>query len=138
MFRELFNKLCEYEKVYKELKAGDPDFNPNDIIFCDIQGNPRNPDYACTLLNRFTTKAGIRQIGAHTLRHGWITDLLHRGFPLHAVSKMAGHSCVETTAKIYAHHYPEDDLSIQAFDKIDTSERDRYSLPTTLLDAFAQ
>lgn len=55
-----------------------------------------------TLLEKYTKELelGIK-LKPHTFRHTFCTRLVSKGVPLTTVSKLAGHSSVETTAKFY-------------------------------------
>jgi integrase len=56
-------------------------------------------------------KAGFSNVGIHSLRHSHGSELLSKGVPLPTVSKRLGHSDVYTTARIYAHALPKDDVT---------------------------
>ncbi len=71
--------------------------------------------------SRVLTLAGFQGVGIHTLRHSHGSQLLSKGVPLPAVSKRLGHSSVATTARIYAHALPKDDIT--AAEVWDTSMR---------------
>ena len=76
------------------------------LVFCDEQGKayprwkPRWPLYqACS-------KAGLRRINWHVLRHTFASHLVMRGAPLKAVQEFLGHSDIQTTMR-YAHLSPD-------------------------------
>ncbi len=46
-----------------------------------------------------------KEITFHTLRHGFVTECINRGMPLHEVQMFAGHSRLDTTG-IYLHANP--------------------------------
>lgn len=48
-------------------------------------------------------KANIRPITQHQFRHSYATYLISNGIPINAVSKLLGHSSVDTTARVYVH-----------------------------------
>ena len=48
-------------------------------------------------------KANLKVITQHQFRHSYATYLISNNIPLNVVSKMLGHSNVETTARIYVH-----------------------------------
>ena len=48
-------------------------------------------------------KAGLQDIGVHTLRHSAASAMLEAGVPLHTVSEILGHASVQVTGDIYGH-----------------------------------
>lgn len=60
-----------------------------------------------TSIDRYKLKAckkvNIRPITQHQFRHSYATYLMSNGIPLNTVSKLLGHSNVDTTARIYVH-----------------------------------
>lgn len=55
-----------------------------------------------TLLEKLTIKIGIDvRLKPHTFRHTFCTRLVSKGVPLTTVSKLAGHSSTDTTARFY-------------------------------------
>lgn len=52
---------------------------------------------------------GVNKIGLHTHRHLFATELVKQGVPINEVSKLLGHSSVDTTAKYYLHNQTEPD-----------------------------
>ena len=66
------------------------------------------------------TKAGIRQISCHTLRHTFASHLVMKGAPLKAIQELLGHADIQTTMR-YAHLTPS---SLKAsIDLLDPSSR---------------
>lgn len=47
--------------------------------------------------------ANIRPITQHQFRHSYATYLISNGIPINTVSKLLGHSSVDTTARVYIH-----------------------------------
>ncbi len=65
------------------------------------------------------TKAGMKGIGLHALRHSYGSYLLSQGIPLPAVSKLLGHASVHATANIYSHSLSKDEQAAAgAWDEI--------------------
>ncbi len=52
-------------------------------------------------------RAGLPDVGLHTLRHTAATVMLLNGVPLKVVSDILGHSSITITADIYGHVTPE-------------------------------
>ena len=82
-----------------------------DLVFCDPSGEYLKPDSITAQACLAARKAGFKSVGIHTLRHSHGSELLSKGVPLPTVSKRLGHSSVHTTAKIYAHALPKDDIT---------------------------
>jgi hypothetical protein len=73
--------------------------------FVDSKGNPFNTDHLERHLHKLCKQAGLRNIGWHTLRHTFASQLAMKGIPLNAVQALLGHSSVVTTMR-YAHLGP--------------------------------
>ena len=59
-------------------------------------------DAVNTLLEKHTVKGNFEmRLQPHTFRHTFCTRLVAKGIPITTVSKLAGHSSIETTAKFY-------------------------------------
>lgn len=60
-----------------------------------------------TSIDRYKLKAcknvNIRPITQHQFRHSYATHLITNGIPINTVSKLLGHSSVDTTARVYIH-----------------------------------
>lgn len=83
-----------------------------DLVFCDLHGNYLNPDSVSSKAFLIARKAGLgKGVSLHTLRHSHASQLLASGASLPTVSKRLGHTDVHTTATIYSHSLPKDDLS---------------------------
>lgn len=64
-----------------------------------------------TMLERLTKEIGmINKLKPHTFRHTFCTRLINRGVPISTVSKLAGHSSVDTTATFYINCSREEKL----------------------------
>jgi integrase len=75
------------------------------FVFVDSKGNPFNTDHLERHLHKLCKQAGLRNIGWHTLRHTFASQLAMKGIPLNAVQALLGHSSVVTTMR-YAHLGP--------------------------------
>ena len=89
-----------------------PDYRIDlDLVFCDPQGNLLKPNNVSSKASLIARRAGLgKGVSMHTLRHSHASQLLSAGVPLPTVSKRLGHTDVHTTASIYSHALPKDDL----------------------------
>jgi integrase len=62
--------------------------------------DPRN---LLRVLTQAARAVGVEGVGVHTLRHSAATAMLDAGVPLHAVSRILGHSSVAITGDVYGH-----------------------------------
>jgi len=75
------------------------------------QRGPLQRDAVNTLLERLADKAGLAiRLKPHTFRHTFCTRLVKKGVPLPIISKLAGHSSIETTARFYINSSREDKI----------------------------
>ena len=74
------------------------------LVFPNTKGKIRRRDSAVRSFKRYLEEAGIpTDVRFHDLRHAAGTLALRQGMPLHAVSKMLGHSDPAMTLRRYAH-----------------------------------
>lgn len=59
-----------------------------------------------TAIARAAKRAGLADVGWHTLRHTYASHLVMRGIPIRVVQKWLGHASIKETEK-YAHLYPD-------------------------------
>lgn len=82
-----------------------------DLVFCDPKGEYLKPDSITAKVCLIARKMGLKHVSLHTLRHSHGSQLLSAGVPLPTVSKRLGHSNVYTTATVYSHALPQDDIA---------------------------
>ena len=76
------------------------------------QRGPLQRDAVNTLLEKLSARAGMDvRLKPRTFRHTFCTRLVRKGVPLTTVSKLAGHSSVETTARFYVNSSREDKMA---------------------------
>ena len=95
-------------------------YSPFDLLFCTPPGTPIDPAnlrhrvFADTL-----TRAGLRKIRIHDLRHTFASLLINQGENLKYVQSQLGHSSITTTVDRYGHLMP--DAHRGANDRLDST-----------------
>jgi integrase len=74
-----------------------------ELVFCDVAGEPLHPDGVTQRFDRLVRNAGLRRIRLHDLRHTAATLMLEEGVALKAVAERLGHSSIRTTSDLYQH-----------------------------------
>lgn len=72
-------------------------------VFTREDGLPVDLHTPTHLFAKIVSKAGLRHIRLHDLRHLHATELLRLGEPLHVVAQRLGHRDAMVTATVYAH-----------------------------------
>src|SRR6266705_3184950 len=87
----------------KKHRAGRPPMD-GDFIFRTEAGTPIDPDnfYKRTFTD-IRTRAKLRAVGLHALRHTYASLLIAQGENLKYVSRQLGHASIHLTADIYGH-----------------------------------
>lgn len=75
------------------------------LLFGHNEVRMRSYDAANRALVRICKRTGVREIGWHTLRHTFATQLVARGAVIRAVQELMGHATVTMTER-YAHVLP--------------------------------
>lgn len=91
------NKLI----IEERLKLG-PSYTENNLLFPSATGTYILPKSICTSWTRLLKRAGIEHKKFHSLRHTFATTLISEGVDILTVSRLLGHSSIETT-QIYTH-----------------------------------
>ncbi len=82
--------------------------SPHDLVFCNRSGGPLEPRYV--VKHQFfpaLTRAGLRQVRFHDLRHTFATLLIHQGENVKFIQNQMGHASIATTMNVYGHLLPE-------------------------------
>ncbi len=87
--------------------------NQYDLIFCNKQGNPLDPD---NLVKReflpSLVAAGLRKVNFHSLRHSYTSLLISQGENLKFIQTQLGHASIQTTLDRYGHLLPVNQLGV--------------------------
>jgi integrase len=79
------------------------------LVVTVADGSAPNPEAFSNLFHKLVTRAGLRPIRLHDLRHSYATAALASGVPVKVVSQRIGHADITVTLKVYAHVMPGDD-----------------------------
>ena len=109
-FREVSLKFELADAIKEYIK--DRDYNVKDSEYLIIgQRGALRRDAINTMLERLTKEIGmVNKLKPHTFRHTFCTRLINRGVPISTLSKLAGHSSVDTTATFYINSSREEKL----------------------------
>ena len=77
------------------------------FVFVTDVGEPCDPRNALRALKSSADKAGLENIGLHTLRHSAASVMLDNGVPITVVSQILGHSGISITVDVYGHVAPD-------------------------------
>jgi integrase len=75
-------------------------------IFVNPEGGELKASSVVKPYRRILTKAGLRRLRFHDLRHSFASALIGNGAPLAYVSQQMGHSSIRITVDVYGHLVP--------------------------------
>lgn len=75
------------------------------LVFCREDGSAIADHQVRLVLRRTCKRAGLRMIGAHTMRHSFASHLAIRGASIKVIQELLGHSDIKVTMR-YAHLSP--------------------------------
>lgn len=84
------------------LHAGEQ-WTDSGLVFTTEFGTPVEPRNILRTIETAAAKAGIEDVGVHTLRHSAAVALLEAGVHIKAVADLLGHSSIAITGDIYGH-----------------------------------
>lgn len=73
------------------------------LVFTTEFGTPVEPRNVLRTIELAATKAGIENVGVHTLRHSAAVAWVESGVHIKAVADLLGHSSIAVTGDIYGH-----------------------------------
>jgi integrase len=97
------------ELLERRMQLGLGKLNPDDLLFCNLEGQPLRTIRISTLWGELAEKIGLPQITFHSLRHTHASQLIANGVDIVTISKRLGHSNPAITLRIYAHLFTNDD-----------------------------
>jgi integrase/recombinase XerD len=109
-FREVPLKFDLADAVKEYIRDRDYSLKDAEYLIIGQRGALRR-DAINTMLERLTEEIGmINKLKPHTFRHTFCTRLINRGVPISTVSKLAGHSSVDTTMTFYINSSREEKM----------------------------
>jgi len=81
-----------------------------DRVFIGQRG-PIRRESVDKIIKKYCHLAGIEEISAHVLRHTFCTRLMAENVPIPIISKLAGHSSLQTTMNFYVHVTRKDKIN---------------------------
>ena len=90
-------------------------------------GEPIEHNFIRRIFKRILTRAGIREIRFHDIRHTYASLLLSNGESLVYVKEQLGHYSIQMTVDIYGHLIPGSNR--QAVNRLDTQQDTTYTQP---------
>ena len=91
---------------HKRLKKGPAYKSTFDLVVCEDDGSPMNPNAFASAFRQIVKKAGLADCGPHTMRHTWATLALAGGCDALSVSRALGHFDPGFTLRQYGHVLP--------------------------------
>lgn len=109
-FREVPMKFDLADAIKEYIKDRDYNLKDSEYLIIGQRGALRR-DAINTMLERLTEDIGmINKLKPYTFRHTFCTRLINRGVPISTVSKLAGHSSVDTTMTFYINSSREEKM----------------------------
>ncbi|MRG28787.1 tyrosine-type recombinase/integrase [Laceyella tengchongensis] len=98
-------KRLKTVQAKNKLRFG-PTYQDHDLVFCNKDGSPFDPDNVSREFCRYIKRLEIPHVRFHDLRHTHATLLLQQGEHPKVVSERLGHSTIAITMDIYSHVMP--------------------------------
>ncbi|MDY6793699.1 MAG: tyrosine-type recombinase/integrase [Actinomycetota bacterium] len=96
--------LVEELKTHRLRQAVELEQNPGDLVFTTSEGTPMDRRNATQrILEPSLTRAELRKVGFHALRHSYVSMLIAQGESVKTVQTLAGHSTARMTVDVYGH-----------------------------------
>ena len=90
------------ERIIECQKAG-KEFNEDDFVFLNENGEPFVPERLTNKMPKFIKKYGLEHMTVYGLRHSFATLCSSEGMPPEVLHIIMGHSDFDTTRKFYIH-----------------------------------
>jgi integrase len=105
---EMTPKLAAFIKGYRQGREAlwrdlGKDLSLDDLVFTNPRGNPICSSSLDREFGRVLSKAGLKNVRFHDLRHTFASLMLMRGAKPKVISEALGHSSVAFTMDVYSH-----------------------------------
>ncbi|SCD69354.1 Phage integrase family protein [Streptomyces sp. di188] len=91
------------ERQQEERQDARTNWTDSGLVFTTATGSPLAPTNLTRHFSRLLSRAELRRIRFHDLRHSTATLLLEQGVDLVMVKELLGHAHIGVTAVVYAH-----------------------------------
>ena len=81
--------------------------NPEDYLFCNLEGNQLTKDALNNIISKYNTQRGVEKTGVHLFRHYYAKTYIQNGGDCLKLQKSLGHATLEMT-KVYVDLYGTD------------------------------
>ena len=95
-------KAHKATQAAERLRAGE-EWTYSGLVFATEAGGPVEPRNILRTIETAAARAGVEDVGVHTLRHSAATAWLDAGVHIKAVADLLGHSSIAVTGDIYGH-----------------------------------
>jgi len=96
--------LVEELKIHRLRQAVELEGNPHNLVFTTTTGTPMDKrNVTQRILEPALRRAGLRKVGFHSLRHSYVSMLIHQGENIKTIQSLVGHSSAKVTWDIYSH-----------------------------------
>ena len=95
-----YRQVLIQAELYERIQA---EFNGQCYLFETAGGKAYETSYISNQIRKIAKTAINRKVSAHSLRHGFATDMIKRTGKVKAVSEYLGHASVKTTLDFYVH-----------------------------------
>jgi integrase len=102
------------ELLERRMQLGLGKLNPDDLLFCNLEGQPLRTVRISTLWGELAERIGMPEITFHSLRHAHASQLIASGVDIVTISKRLGHSNPAITLRVYGHLFTNDDSKASA------------------------
>jgi integrase len=104
----LIDLRAEHQEQQRELRAKLQLSGPPDLVFCEVDGQPSDPDVFSSAFAYQVSRSGLPRISLQELRHSYSTIAQRAGTTLVTTSQAMGHSTTVLTGDRYTHADLED------------------------------